>query len=747
MAPKKVEKYKASKTAYLGHVTRELNKIDVELSEEETNVQTLEELLEKLEAKYAKVEEYSNKIQEETEDVGDIEAEVETMDALLDKVIQMKSRAKAAMKKEIKVEASPTKESPSDVHERRKESIHLPKLEIEKFCGDIEKYKEFMDSFKVTIDKNPRLADVEKLMYLKSYVDKDAADLLEGIARTDANYTFALKLLEDNYGNKEVLINTHVSKLISLEKQGKDGMSLRMLYNKVITHVRELEGLDITSDMYSVFLVPIVTSKINEELRKQWIKRKERGIHKLMNFIYEEVESIESSSYVEQAFKEDVKSQKPNNSYSKEYKRGQQPSYQGFSSAHALSIQTRKKMCVFCPEREDHYPDECLKGNQMSTEERWFIVKQEQACILCLKKGHNVSNCRRLGWLKCRKCQSRSHNTLLHEEYDGSSCEESEDSKKSYEDSKESKCWEDSGGSKKANGLVTACETHTRSNSIILPQAKGRIIGPTGIQMEVNILLDICSDRNFIKEEVAKKIGLQGHTEELSIAGITGKVNESKPRRVVSATLKNRHHLEKSREVEMVEVPEICTPFTRPAVSEKALNSKDLRHLQLADDYTEEKHSTIDVLIGVPTYWSLVSGTVRRSKHHPIAMESIFGWVLVSDSTEDKETSGNVRSNVCQSLYSSISEAKKSNEEKFEVKEALKSQEKMNHVSDQSARKWKVRLDQRTKVNYPLSWGGGRYRGSIRTMHHSHGKYPYKAESLTSPVPPVYRNERRVNLR
>ena len=48
---KKVEKYKASKTAYLGHVTREINRIDDELKAEETNVQMLEELLEKLEAK------------------------------------------------------------------------------------------------------------------------------------------------------------------------------------------------------------------------------------------------------------------------------------------------------------------------------------------------------------------------------------------------------------------------------------------------------------------------------------------------------------------------------------------------------------------------------------------------------------------------------------------------------------------------------------------------------------------------
>lgn len=614
----KVVKYKASKKAYVGHVTRTLNSMDEEIGKDVISVDTLQQSVEKLELQYSKVEELSNKIQEETEDVDDIVTEVDSMNVLLEKVIQIKARAKAVVKTEVKKEESQEARSPQ--REKFKETIHLPKLAIAKFSGDIEKFREFMDMFVVTIHKNKRLEDVEKFMYLKSYLEGDAEELLEGLPRTDANYAFAMQLLEENYGNKEVLINNHVSKLINLEKQDeKDSSTLRVLYNKVTTHVRELEALEITAGMYSVFLVPIVSSKLTEDLRKMWLKRKQKGINQLLKFIHEEVESSESSNYVEQAFKSsESKTQKGNTSQKSSYPprsnyTPKSSTSQYPPSSQALSTQTNTKSCVFCKKKDDHYADECDKAKKMSQEQVKSILLSEEACLCCLKKGHRIANCRQLRWLKCNTCGARNHHTLLHADRGGSS-------------------------GKKANGMVTSCKSQTISNvenPSILPQGIGRIAGPKG-EIEVNILLDICSDKNFISSYVSEKIGLQGHTQEFSIDGITGKTDEAKPRRIVTATIKNRHHLEKFQTVKMVEVEEICKPFTRAAINENVLNSKYLRHLQLADDYRKEKHSVIGVLIGLPSYWAMVSGRIRRSKDNPVVMESMLGWVIADGSSDEK---------------------------------------------------------------------------------------------------------------
>ena len=80
--------------------------MDEELGKDVISVDALQQSLEKLELQYSKVEELSNKIQEETEDVDDIETEVDGMNVLLDKVIQIKARAKAVVKVEVKKEES-----------------------------------------------------------------------------------------------------------------------------------------------------------------------------------------------------------------------------------------------------------------------------------------------------------------------------------------------------------------------------------------------------------------------------------------------------------------------------------------------------------------------------------------------------------------------------------------------------------------------------------------------------------------
>lgn len=203
----KVAKFQASKKAYLGHTSRALNNLDEELGKEDINLDSLIELIQKVDLKYAKVEELSNKIQEESEDVEAIEAEVDSMDKLLDRVIETTSRAKSILKaaeeekRDVMVEPDPDKRRYSRPGIEERETTHLPKLQIEKYSGDIEGYREFMDMFKVSIHNNKKLEDVEKFNYLKIYLKGDAAELLSGLTRTNENYALALDILHDNYGN------------------------------------------------------------------------------------------------------------------------------------------------------------------------------------------------------------------------------------------------------------------------------------------------------------------------------------------------------------------------------------------------------------------------------------------------------------------------------------------------------------------------------------------------------------------
>ena len=53
-----------------------------------------------------------------------------------------------------------------------------------------------------------------------------------------------------------------------------------------------------------------------------------------------------------------------------------------------------------------------------------------------------------------------------------------------------------------------------------------------------------------------------------------------------------------------------------------------LTDLELADHRNEQSSGPIDVLIGSNYYWSIVTGELVKGDSGPVAMNSVFGWLL-----------------------------------------------------------------------------------------------------------------------
>ena len=655
------EKLKLVKGAHLGHLGRALNSLEAAL----TNVEGVDPIevtkyLESVDIKYAKVEEDSEKLLEIYTDKAQIETEIEAIDTLQDRVTNIKTRANAALDdiRDQKETARRAAEAASRIvpepirgHQQEPASKirtpKLPDLQIEKYRGELEKYQEFMDSFTATIDNNPKLEEVDKFRYLRMYIEDvkegdGPKSLIEGFSTTAGNYKAALQLIKETYGKKERIIMSHVSKLLNLEKrENLDKSALRVLFNKVNVHVRQLEVLEITAEQYSIFLVPIVLSKLTHTLRVAWGKYKDKeDITELLEFMQIEIGSLEEARQVESAFapQEQVTKKK----YNSEARSNSEARYPKTSSAAALNTVT-KKICIFCPESSDHYVEQCGKATSMSLVERKEILFKENACWCCFKRGHRKAECRLLRSLSCNICK-RQHHTLLHEDRI------------------------------KGNTGCASC-----SNQVLMPVAKGRLVGPTGKQVEVNIMLDPASDQSFVDEETSRALELSGRTVELSVGGITGHVDETKTRKVVKATVKNRHHLEKFQEVELIELPVIFNNLSRPGVKKEVLESKYIKDIQLADDYTKKNECNINVLLGLNNYYSVVSGKVRRASEKPIAIDTIFGWVLVTDSSNSCTASSNV---LC--LLTST-------KEENQISNQLKKFWEIEEICPENKSKWSVR--------------------------------------------------------
>ena len=170
----------------------------------------------------------------------------------------------------------------------------LPKLSLPQFNGDPTKWLPFLDSFSSAIDENDDLCDVDKFQYLRSLLEGPAVSVIAGLSLTNSNYKQAVALLQDRYGNKEVIISKQIENLLQLPMVSDDDDLKRLcqLYNKTESTIRSLNGIGIAQETYGAFLAPTRMAKLPKELRLT-ISRKlsdEWDLKLLLNCFREELQ-------------------------------------------------------------------------------------------------------------------------------------------------------------------------------------------------------------------------------------------------------------------------------------------------------------------------------------------------------------------------------------------------------------------------------------------------------------------------
>ena len=95
--------------------------------------------------------------------------------------------------------------------------MKLSTINIKTFDGETENWHTFTDSFEYVIDKNDTLPDIQKMNYLKSLVEGKVVTIISSIKLANENYNISLNLLKERYEDKQLIIHSHMSKLLKLE--------------------------------------------------------------------------------------------------------------------------------------------------------------------------------------------------------------------------------------------------------------------------------------------------------------------------------------------------------------------------------------------------------------------------------------------------------------------------------------------------------------------------------------------------
>ena len=121
----------------------------------------------------------------------------------------------------------------------------LPKLEIPPFDGDILAFRGFWDQYQAAIHLRTDLKSIQKFGYLKTLLKGSAADLVSGISLSETNYTKAIDLLHDRFGNTQSLIAALMDQLVTIPKVHdiNDVKKLRTVYDRLESNIRNLTDL------------------------------------------------------------------------------------------------------------------------------------------------------------------------------------------------------------------------------------------------------------------------------------------------------------------------------------------------------------------------------------------------------------------------------------------------------------------------------------------------------------------------
>ena len=155
----------------------------------------------------------------------------------------------------------------------------LPKLVLQKFKGDLTRYRTFWETFESAVHKNTELTTVDKLNYLFSLLEGQALRAIKGLAITESNYQAAIDILHERFGKSQQIISGLMDELLKIPPCiGDKASQLRFVYDKLNVNVRGLETLGVKSDQYGSLLILVIMAKLPSDVRPQVARKAKKDV-------------------------------------------------------------------------------------------------------------------------------------------------------------------------------------------------------------------------------------------------------------------------------------------------------------------------------------------------------------------------------------------------------------------------------------------------------------------------------------
>ncbi|XP_040071686.1 uncharacterized protein LOC120844133 [Ixodes scapularis] len=442
--------------------------------------------------------------------------------------------------------------------------VKLPKLELHKFDDKSISWQEFWEQFEQVIHTNDQPTTLDKFGYLRAAVTGEASGDIRGLPPTSRCYEDAVLLLKKRFGNEDVLVQTHMRKLLDLQPHALP-KEILLDFNRTIVkeQASDVSTLDASAGGMS-------TRSEDSQERPTETSTTERGIvtlfSRLLAFLRVEVQ-IRENLAAQQAM--DTRQQPRGFSSEKKNEKKRSPRERYQSSAALLHQSTKLNSCFFCNEK-NHATAACPAD--ISIEEKKRLLRLERRCFRCTKPNHRSNECR--SSMQCTKCSRRHATTICDPDYTPTKVEANQNAITSAPVNLES----DTSGA--------------AGPAVLLQTARIWCAGETN-GMFVRALFDGGSQRSFITKNASKRLECKTLGQETLTVGVFGGHQSERVfnRVLVSLTAQNG----KIHKLEVLETDVICDqkiPIPEPNLK------KLLGQLKMADSTKNKQRGDIDLLIG-----------------------------------------------------------------------------------------------------------------------------------------------------
>ena len=263
--------------------------------------------------------------------------------------------------------------------------IRLPKSNLPHYNGDVTKFNAFWQSFECARHKNEHVSTINKLNYLKSLLEGQASRALEGLDSSEQNYQHAIDILKSRFGNKQQIVSAHMQALLKLQNCPNESVEqLRKIYDNINVLVRGLESLGNPMEHYGSLLIPIIMSRMPEEITIQVARKTSESIWnmaEILEIIHKEIQAREMGQKVQLCYSKPGQIMTSNRVRTTrgttrsfllkgQYERAQQTPAT-VSSFHAKELSKTNYQCYFC--EGEHLSFQCERVTDPKQAQRDFI--------------------------------------------------------------------------------------------------------------------------------------------------------------------------------------------------------------------------------------------------------------------------------------------------------------------------------------------------------------------------------------